>query len=91
MPRWNYTAKAPMASFFFFFFNCSSGMPLCPWLKFALYSFLAVFDVAVVNLNVALHPRGDCSSLVFYICNWKLFVSDQYTTLAVQLFYYFIK
>lgn len=48
-----------------FFFYYSSSVPLCPWLKFALYSFLAVFKVAVVNLHVALHPRGNCTSLVF--------------------------
>lgn len=55
------------------FFYYSSGMPLCPWFKFALYSFLAVFNVAVVNLNVALHSRGNCTSLVFYVYNWELF------------------
>lgn len=55
------------------FFYYSSGMPLCPWLKFVLYSFLAVFSVAVVNLNVALHPRGNCTSLVFDVYNWKSF------------------
>lgn len=48
-------------------------MPLYPWLKVALYSFLAVFNVAVLNLNVALHPRGNWTSLVFYVYNWKLF------------------
>lgn len=50
-------------------------MPFCPWLKFALYSFLAVFNVPVVNLNVALHPRGNCTPFVFDVYNWK-FLKD---------------
>lgn len=58
--------KAPTA-FFFFFPYYGTDMPVCPWLKFIPCSFLAVSNVAVVNLNMVLHPRGDCTLLVLCI------------------------
>lgn len=72
--------KAPTAFFFFSYY--STGMPLCPWLKFVPCSFLAVSNVAVVNLNMVLHPRGNCSVLV--LCCLRI-ASGQYWSVSYSI------